>query len=139
MAEAIMRQMVTRMGLSNQIIVDSAGTHCAQPGATAFIRTLETLAANDVPPPAASRQLELEDLTAFDYVLAMDRPVLTFILRHSSGATAEIRPFLSFAKAEGLTSSEEVPDPFPDGDYKGTYRTIYKGCAALLAYLQRNA
>lgn len=136
MAEAIMRQLVANAGLSERILVDSAGTHCMQPGAAAHPRTLAVLAENDVPPPGRSRQLELEDLTRFDYVLAMDGGNLSFILRYSSGASADIRLFLNFAKAAGLTQREEVDDPFPDGDYKAAYRTIYKGCAALLMHVQ---
>ncbi len=139
MAEAIMRQLVANAGLSERIVIDSAGTHCMQPGAPAHSRTLAVLAENNVPPPGRSRQLELEDLTQFDYVLAMDGGNLSFILRHSSGASADIRLFLNFAKAAGLTQREEVDDPFPNGDYKAAYRTIYKGCAALLTHLQRSS
>lgn len=136
MAEAIMRHMIASEGLGERIQIDSAGTHCMSPGAPAYPRTLDILRANDMPQPGVARQLELQDLKQFDYLLAMDRPNLTFILRHSSGATADIRLFLDFAKNAGLTQGDEVDDPFPDGDYKATYRTIYKGCAALLAHLQ---
>ena len=85
------------------------------------------------------RQVEVADFTRFDYVLAMDGGNLSFILRYSSGASADIRLFLNFAKAAGLTQREEVDDPFPDGDYKAAYRAIYKGCAALLTHLQGKA
>ena len=139
MAEAIMRQMVAEADLADKIIIDSAGTNCMTPGAPAHVRTLDILRANDIPQPGTARQLELHDLKQFDYVLAMDRGNLTFMLRHSSGASADIRLFLSFAKEAGLTGGDEVDDPFPDGDYKATYRIIYKGCAALLAYLREQA
>lgn len=136
MAEAIMRDLVHQAGLSDRIRIDAAGTH-AHPGEPAYYRTQETLAAAGVVSvPSPSRQLEYSDLMNFDYVLAMDRRNLTFMLRYSAGVTAEIRLFLSFAQQIGMISTDEVRDPFPDGDYQLAYQTIRTGCQALLRHLQ---
>lgn len=136
MAEAVMRDLVRNAGLSDSIRIDAAGTH-AHVGEPAYYRTQETLRDfGVVSVPSPSRQLEHADLTTFDYVLAMDRRNLTFMLRYSAGATADIRLFLSFAQQIGMISTEEVRDPFPDGDYQQAYHTIRTGCMALLRHLQ---
>jgi protein-tyrosine phosphatase len=136
MAEAIMRDLVEEAGLSSSIIVDSAGTE-AHVGRSAYEGTLNILKTQGIASiPSVSRQLEYEDLNTFDYVLAMDRRNLAFILQHSRGARADIRLFLNFANVMGLVNGEEVIDPFPDGDYDLTYRVIQAGCRALLRHIQ---
>jgi protein-tyrosine phosphatase len=138
MAEAIMHDLVDQAGLSKRVIVDAAGTH-ALVGEPAYETSRQTLKAHGVSTiPSLSRQLEYDDLNTFDYVLAMDRRSLMFILQHSTGCRADIRLFLSFAKNIGMVDGDEVRDPFPDGDYNLTYRVIQAGCKALLRHLETN-
>lgn len=136
LAEAIMRDLVELKALSQSIVVDSAGTR-ALVGQPAYEKSLQVLKSYGVVSvPSLSRQLEYEDLNTFDYVLAMDRRNMAFILQHSTGCRADIRLFLNFANAMGLVNGDEVRDPFPDGDYDLTYRVIRAGCTALMQHLK---
>lgn len=136
MAETIMNSMVADAGLSDRITIDSAGTHCGLAGEEAYFRVIDTLEKHGLKSVGVARQLEYDDLNTFDYLFAMDRRNLSFILRHSAGCRAQISLFLEEAQRVGLVSRDEVADPFPNGDYEEAYRVIHAGCAALLAKLR---
>jgi protein-tyrosine phosphatase len=135
-AEAVMRRLVTDAGLSDSIAVDSAGTHVQREGAPPFSRTAQTLADHGITADGGARQLQHADLNTHDYVLAMDRRNLSFILRHSAGCSARVRMLLHEAQLVGLVTREDVRDPYPDGDYEEAYETIHVGCSALLKQLR---
>ena len=128
-----MMSMVAKAGLTNEIKIDSAGTHCALAGEEAYFRVIATLNRYEIKSTSLTRQLEYEDLNKFDYVFAMDRRNLSFLLRHSAGCCAQIGLFLEDAQRAGLVSRDEVVDPFPNGDYEDAYRVIHAGCTALLS------
>jgi len=127
--------MAQEQGVGDRLIIDSAGTTCLYPGEPACSGTLDVLDAHRIPHPSLSRQLEYDDLSRFDYVYAMDRRVLNFILRYRKGTTATIELFLSAAAQLGLVSVDEVPDPFPNGDFDATYGLVRAGCLGLLRTL----
>ncbi|MGQ9907347.1 MAG: arsenate reductase/protein-tyrosine-phosphatase family protein [Candidatus Flexifilum sp.] len=135
MAEAVMRRMAHEAGLDQQVLIDSAGTTCLYPGEPACSGTLDVLDAHGIAHPSLSRQLEYDDLNRFDYVYAMDRRVLNFILRHRQGTTAAVDLFLAPAQRIGLVSVDEVPDPFPNGDFQATYQLVRLGCLGILRTL----
>lgn len=137
MAEAIMKSMVAEAGLGKIIAIESAGTHCGLAGEKAYFRVVDTLDRYGIKSDGVARQLEYEDLNAFDYLLAMDRRNLSFILRHSAGSSAQISLFLEEAQRVGVVSRDEVVDPFPNGNYEEAFRVIHAGCAAFLAKLRR--
>lgn len=133
-----MKSMVAEARLGNMIAVDSAGTHCGLAGEGAYFRVIDTLDRYGITSVSVARQLEYDDLNAFDYILAMDRRNLSFILRHSAGCKAQVSLFLEAAQSAGTVSRDEVVDPFPNGDYEEAYNVIHAGCNALLAKLRHN-
>lgn len=136
MAEAVFRKMVSDAGLSDRIEVDSAGTDVWYGGDPAHTGTLRVLERIGIPYDGRSRQLQREDLDRYDYVLAMDRDNLRYIRRASGGSTAEIALFLSYARAGGKVSYEEVPDPYYDNSFDLTHELVTKGSEALLAHIR---
>lgn len=136
MAEAVFQHMVNQAGLENEFLIDSAGTGGWHVGETAHPGTLAVLSAHNIPYDGRARQINRSDLDEFDYVLAMDRDNLTFILRNSSGVRAEIGLFLSFARERGLVHTNEVPDPYFDDKFDQTYELVTRGCTALLEHLR---
>src|SRR5690606_7403252 len=94
MADAIMNSMLAQAGLTEQIKVASAGTHCNFAGEDAYYRVVDTLGHYGITSTSSARQLEYEDLNTFDYIYAMDRRNLSFILRHSAGCRAQVGLFL---------------------------------------------
>lgn len=136
MAEAVFQDMVNQAGLSNEIQIGSAGTGRSCIGQPAHPGTLEILYRHNIPYDGRARQIERRDLSDFDYVLAMDRENLGFLLRYSAGARADMRLFLSFAKQAGLVNVDEVPDPYYTDNFAETYELVRRGCRALLDYIR---
>jgi protein-tyrosine phosphatase len=138
MAEAVFADMVAKAGLADQFEIDSAGTSREEEGSPAHPSTLAMLSKYKITGyNGRARQIVHTDLSDFDYVLAMDRSNLKFILRFALGAQAEVRLFLSYAKDAGLVSVDEVPDPWYDGNYQQTYDLVERGCRALLAHIRK--
>lgn len=137
MAEGIFRKMVEDAKLSDRITVDSAGTGAWHVGEHAHSGTIEVLKRNGIAYEGRSRQITRDDLDDFDYVLAMDRENLSYILRAARGATAEIRLFLSYANEAERVKQTEVPDPYYDNTFDRVYNLVYQGSAALLEQIRQ--
>ena len=137
MAEAVFNSMVANAGLSGEIAIDSAGTSNEESGSPAHPGTLAMLRKYQISYDGRARQITHSDLAEYDYVLAMDRDNLKFVLRYALGARADVRLFLSYAKDAGLVSVDEVPDPYYDGNYERTYDLVERGCRALLAHIRK--
>jgi low molecular weight protein-tyrosine phosphatase len=137
MAEAVFQDKVDKAGLSNEILVDSAGTSRWEVGKPAHPGTLKILRKLNIPYNGRARQIVREDLNTYDYILAMDRENLSFILPSANGSKAEIRLFLSYAEQAGLVSVDEVPDPYYDDRFEDTYQLIERGCQALLDHIRQ--
>jgi len=137
MAEAIFQDKVNKAGLDSKISVDSAGTSSWEVGSPAHPGTLEVLRQHNIAYDGRARQIRRQDLDDYDYVLALDRDNLSFILRYSSGARAKITLFLYYAEQAGLVDTDEVPDPYYDGAFDDAYQLIERGCQALLDHVRK--
>lgn len=137
MAEAVMTQLVREAGLEDRITIDSAGTHCPVPGEAPFHRTRDILREKGVPSFGHARRLTTDDLNSFDYILTMDSRNLDAIAQTYGTGSADVRLFLDFAYETGKIETNDVVDPYPDGDYEATYAAIRTGCEALLAHITR--
>lgn len=131
-----MRHLVAEAGLSDRILVDSAGTNVFEPDAPAYDLVEDVLQRNRIPVDSAARQVLFEDLHTFDYVLAMDRRNLAFLLRNAASAKAEVRQFLHDAYNRDLVDHVEVEDPYPYGDFEYTFEVIHTGCRVLLEQIR---
>lgn len=110
-AEAVFRHVVTQQGFSEQIIIDSAGTHDYHIGAPPDARAQVAAARCGYDLSALrARQVTPGDFAEFDYVLAMDeanhRQLLPLCPVEFRG---RLRLFLEFAAGSAL---REVPDPY---------------------------
>ena len=148
MADAICRQLVAEASLSDKITVDSAGTGRWHVGEAAHPGTLAVLHKHEIAYDGRSRQLEMNDFTSFDYILAMDHSNLAYIMRvinrgelsaqqkrarfYGTDDQPEVVLFLSFANRAGTVAETEVPDPYYDNKFEATYDLVYRGCVALL-------
>ncbi len=73
MAEAIFRDLVVKEELEEKIVIDSAGTGDWHVGHPPHKGTQKILKENAVTfEGIKARQVEKEDLTKFDYIIAMD-------------------------------------------------------------------
>ncbi len=113
-AHGVFESMVEKAGLSQQIHVDSAGTHAYHVGNAPDPRSQQTALARgfDLSSQRA-RKAEREDFQRFDYILAMDRDNYRDLQRLCPhGMEEKLSLFMDFAPELGV---EEVPDPYYGG------------------------
>jgi protein-tyrosine phosphatase len=113
-AEAVFRHYVDNAGLSEKILIDSAGTHDYHVGDKPDSRAQRAAQQRGYDmSKLRGRQVEEEDFRRFDYVLAMDRANLGMLQRISPpDSVTRARLFLEFARHH---SEREVPDPYYGG------------------------
>lgn len=114
-AEVVFRNFVENAGLSESILIDSAGTHDYHIGHQPDARS--QLAAQQRGYDMSclrGRQVEVADFERFDYVLAMDRANLV-ILQYLAprGYKKQLGLFLDYARH---FTEREVPDPYYGGE-----------------------
>jgi len=113
-AEAVFRHFVENAGMSEHILIDSAGTHDYHVGDSPDSRAQRSAQQRGYDMSGLrGRQVGEGDFNRFDYVLAMDMANLQ-ILRSIAppGADKKTRLFLEYARHHG---EREVPDPYYGG------------------------
>ena len=136
-AEALLRHMVADAGLSNKIVIDSAGTtdwHKGEPATPMAVALAEERGYDFT--GIRSRPIKESDFEEFDLLLGMDESHITYLERHKpSGAGAEIALFLS---ADDAAGRPDVPDPYYGGlpEYTYSLDLIEQGCRAWIARLK---
>ncbi len=131
MAEAVFRQMVKNEGLEDKISVDSAGTGNWHIGKPPHEGTREILTTNQIKYEGiVARQIAKDDISNFDYIIAMDAENLGN-LRRMAGyqQTGYIGRLLDFVEKSKI---EDVPDPYYTGNFDETYELVTSGCKGLL-------
>lgn len=112
-AEAIFRHRVEQRGLSGYIEVDSAGTSDWHVGDPPDTRSIDAARRRNYDlGPLRARQATAADFHHFDYILAMDHANRRDLLAICPpGQENRLTLFLS----HGSSVTEEVPDPYHDG------------------------
>ncbi|MFC7685988.1 low molecular weight protein-tyrosine-phosphatase [Ureibacillus sp. GCM10028918] len=129
MAEAVMRDLVEKLGLSSSIKVDSAATsswHIGEPPHKGTQKKLKEFGISTS--GMKGRQLSFNDFEAFDYIVGMD-----------GSNVQDIREMLRqpnhpkiFRFLDLTPHRKDVPDPYYTGDFQETYGLVVEGCEALL-------
>ena len=137
LAEGIFLQLVQEAGLADRFEIDSAGTGAWHVGERPDSRAAMVASRHGVELDSRARQITDEDLTRFDYVIAMDRENLLNIerLANSSGLEAEIHLLRDYdEEAEG----DDVPDPYYGGasGFETVYEMVHRSCQNLLDRLK---
>ncbi len=137
-AENIMRLLVDRAGLSDQIICDSAGTSNYHVGSPPDERMVEAAKQRGMEFVGTARQIELKDLQEFDLIVAMDRQNYRRILQLDPYAEYhhKVRMMCDFCQTHLDT---EVPDPYYNGE-EGFYYVLdllSDACEGLLQFVQK--
>lgn len=113
-AEVVFRHYVENAGLSEAILIDSAGTHDYHIGHAPDLRSQQAAQQRGYDMSGLrGRQVESLDFERFDYVLAMDQANLA-ILQYLAprGCKKQVQLFLDYARHH---SEREVPDPYFGG------------------------
>ena len=141
-AEGVFLHLLNERGLSDQFVVDSAGTGGWHVGNPPDRRMQAAANRRGISLPSRARQIDLDDLRDFDLVLTMDDANLMavqWLAREAgSSATASIKPMLSYARS---FSETEVPDPYYGGDsgFEHVLDLLEDACNNLLDELRPKA
>ena len=134
MAEAVFRHKVQAAGLQDRIETGSAGTGTWHIGEQAHPGTRRMLAAGGIAEPDhRARQIILDDLNDFDYVIVMDNANLRDVRALPQGR-ATVARLMDYAPDARV---QEVPDPYLTGGYEGVYALVDEATDGLLATIQR--
>ena len=113
-AEGVFRKLVDDAGLADRIQIDSCGTGDWHVGKAPDSRAIAASRKRGIDISSLrARQVVVEDLATFDYVVAMDQDNLSRLQAmrpHSDGKTPAL--FLSYARD---STESEVPDPYYGG------------------------
>ncbi|MEC1800456.1 low molecular weight phosphotyrosine protein phosphatase [Bacillus mojavensis] len=135
MAEAIFRDLAATKGLEGKIRTDSAGIGGWHIGNPPHEGTQEILRREGISfEGILARQVREQDLTDFDYIIAMDAENIGS-LRSMAGfkKAAQIKRLLDYVDDSDLA---DVPDPYYTGNFDEVYQLIRSGCEHLLASIQ---
>ena len=124
MAEFVMRDMVRRAGLAQEIAVASAATSAEEIGNPVYPPARRKLLEHGID-PAGKRAVQLRagDYENWDLLVGMDGANLRNMRRICGGdPQGKIRPLLE----------RDVADPWYTGDFEAAWRDVNEGCRALL-------
>lgn len=135
MAEAVFRSHVLKAGLSDQIVVDSAGTgdwHIGHPPHEGTRKILDQYGIDYT--GMVARQVNSEDFYDFQYIIAMDDMNVTNLTSlFPKDHKAEVKKLLEFVPKH---AGGNVPDPYYTGNFEEVYEMVDEGCGRLLHYIQ---
>ena len=136
-AEGVFHDKVSAAGLSDNIHIDSAGTHAYHIGNPPDPRSQEAAIKRDYNlSTQRARKVEISDFDEFDYIIAMDmnnEDDLQAIC--PAGQEEKIHLFLKFS---GNTDKKEVPDPYygSGNGFEIVLDLIEDAADGLIAHLQ---
>lgn len=132
MAEAVFRDLVKREGLEDKIIIDSAGTGDWHVGNPPHQGTRKILSKNQISfEGMVARQILKEDLSKFDYIIAMDRKNEMDIIRLNKSKQNQTN-ILKLLDLTEEHQGKDVPDPYYTGNFDEVYQLVKQGCEKLL-------
>jgi protein-tyrosine phosphatase len=134
LAHGLFEELVEREGLTDLIIVDSAGTHAYHVGEPPDPRSQQTAVRHGVDlSRQRARRVSRDDFDQFDYILAMDQDNYQNLMASAPNEHQhKVQLFLEFAPQR---REREVPDPYyggPDG-FEHVYELVEAAALGLLA------
>lgn len=140
-AENVMRTVIEREGLQQEIEVDSAGTLHMHAGNRPDARMTKAAMSRGYQMRGVARGIELEDFDLFDLILVMDFDNQSEVLAMKGGqqgAKGDVRLFCEFC--EGF-DDQVVPDPYyggPEG-FEKVLDLIEDGCQGIVTWYRKSA
>jgi protein-tyrosine phosphatase len=111
LAEAIFITKIKERGLSSDFIVQSCGTANYHIGDSPDPRTIRNAQKNGIEINHLGRQLSVNDLDSFDYIMAMDNSNLRNIFRLERAKENSHKIFL-MRSHDPFGKDQDVPDPY---------------------------
>jgi protein-tyrosine phosphatase len=137
-AQGVFERLVVTHGLSDLVLVDSAGTHAYHVGEQPDKRAAQAAARRGIDMSGQrARRVSEADFDDFDLVLAMDRDNYEDLREVCPpGHEGKLRLFLEFAPD---IAEEEVPDPYygGSGGFERVLDLVEAAAAGLLADIRQ--
>ena len=114
LAEAIFKHKARARGLESRIFADSCGTSNYHIGDNPDPRTISNAKRNGVTIDHCGRQLSVEDIEQFDYILAMDESNYKNIQKLV--ADEKHKPKIQMMRDYDPKGKGDVPDPYYGGE-----------------------
>lgn len=132
MAEFVMKDLVTKQGLSDQFHIASAATSMEEIGNGVHRGTRRILDGLGISYAGkCAVRLERSDYKTYDYLIAMEQYNIKNMLRIlGSDPEHKISRLLDFTDHPG-----DIADPWYTGDFDLTYREVKEGCEGLLLHI----
>ncbi len=129
MAEFVFKDMVAKLGRSDEFYVASSATSYEEIGNPVHYGTARILDGIGISYKAKRAvHLEKSDYEKYDYLICMDRANVRNTLRIIGNDTHnKVYKLLEFAGSDA-----DVADPWYTGDFNVTYRDVLAGCKGLL-------
>lgn len=133
MAEYIFKNMVNKLGITNDFEIHSAATSKEEIGNDIYPPTKTCLNKHNIPfARHYARQITLNDLEYYDYIIAMEDYNIKNIKR-VVGNSNKYSLLLDYTD-----NPDNISDPWYTGDFETAYKEIYKGCRCFLEKLGYN-
>lgn len=133
MAEAILKDMISKEDLGFDVFVDSAATSFEEIGNPAHHGTKEKLESVGISASGLySTKLKKDDFKYFDYIFVMDDLNLKEIKREFGGYDDN-----QVMKLLDITDTpRDIADPWYTGNFDKTYEDCIKGCTKIIELLK---
>jgi protein-tyrosine phosphatase len=137
-AEGIMRSLVERAGLGDQIEVESAGTGSWHLGERADHRARATAAARGVALEGRASQFAESDFDRLDYILVMDVAIKNALARLAPSHEARAKLHLLRSFDPDSPPDAPVPDPYFGGQdgFDEVFDICEAACRGLLDHIR---
>jgi protein-tyrosine phosphatase len=133
MAEFVMKDLVSRAGIEQQFLIESAATSTEEIGNSVYPPARRKLAEHNISCQGkAARQMTRMDYNRFDLLIGMDSWNIRNMRTICGGdPEGKIRMLMDFTRRPG-----DVADPWYTGDFEATWCDVLEGCEALLEKLK---
>jgi protein-tyrosine phosphatase len=139
-AEAMLQMLVDREGLSDRVMVDSAGTYGGHAGERSDARMRRAAAARGIEMTHRARQVKEVDFERFDRIIAMDDNNYEALFRLAPDRDAQNKIFRFREYLRHHKHWSYIPDPYYEGHegFELVLDLLEDGCATLLEELRGN-
>ncbi|MEM1000152.1 MAG: low molecular weight protein-tyrosine-phosphatase [Bacteroidota bacterium] len=123
MAAGLFTHLVEEAGLADRFEIDSAGTSAYHVGELADKRMRTTAASHGIRLTSRARQIRRQDLSDFDYILAMDRANFANIEGLKQPSATYRSEIVTMRTYDAENQGPDVPDPYYGG--AGGFEEVY--------------
>ena len=135
MAEFVLKDMVSKKGLSNEFYIKSSATSYEEIGNDIYCGARDKLIQKNIPfTKRKATRLTPEDYNKYDFIIGMEEANIRDIKRIvGEDKENKIYKLLDFSN-----NPRDIADPWYTGDFEITFNDIVEGCNGFLEYLKSN-